>query len=219
MSRTVGAENYLSSLSDFFITEGLAHRITPFNWRQLGYSSQYETIIDSDKMYDNVMNRFKFGGIAENPDYYIDETIKRMVYTHRVLLASLAERLVDEEQNKRALEVLEYAEKVIPSSILPQQADLGALSMAESYINLGKKEAAMKIIDQSATSILEYLKWCESLSKSHYKAVSSEFALKLRLLNMTIDVLRQGGNSYKQELAKYETEFNKYYSSWRNRRG
>ena len=219
MSRTVGTENYLSSLSDFFITEGLAHRITPFNWRQLGYSSQYETIIDSDKMYDNVMNRFKFGGIAENPDYYIDETIKRMVYTHRVLLASLAERLVDEEQNKRALEVLEYAEKVIPSSILPQQADLGALSMAESYINLGKKEAAMKIIDQSATSILEYLKWCESLSKSHYKAVSSEFALKLRLLNMTIDVLRQGGNSYKQELAKYETEFNKYYSSWRNRRG
>ena len=219
MSRTVGIENYLSSLSDFFITEGLAHRITPFNWRELGYSSQYETIIDADKMYDNVMNRFKFGGIAENPDYYIDETTKRMVYTHRVLFASLAERLVDEEQNQRALEVLEYAEKVIPSSILPQQADLGALSMAESYMNLGKKEEAMKLIDQSATPILEYMKWCESLSKGHYKAVSSEFAMQLRLLNMTIEVLKQGGNEYKEERARYETEFNKYYSYWRNRRG
>ena len=86
-------------------------------------------------------------------------------------------------------------------------------------MNLGKKEEAMKLIDQSATPILEYMKWCESLSKGHYKAVSSEFAMQLRLLNMTIEVLKQGGNEYKEERARYETEFNKYYSYWRNRRG
>ena len=29
------------------------------------------------KMYDNLMNKFKFGGI-NNPDIYIDETVMRM---------------------------------------------------------------------------------------------------------------------------------------------
>ena len=87
MSRTVGEDNYLSSLQDFFITEGLAHRITPFNWKELGYSNEYETIIDTNKMYDNVMNRFKYGGLNENPDYYLDETTIRLVYTHRVQLS------------------------------------------------------------------------------------------------------------------------------------
>ncbi len=218
MSRTVGKENYLSSLSDFFITEGLAHRITPFNWRKLGYSTQYETIIDSNKMYDNVMKRFKFGGLAENPDYYLDETTQRMVYTHRMLFASLAERLVEEEDNKRALEVLEYAEKVIPGSIVPHKADLGALSMAESYINLGKKEEAMKIIDQSAKELIEYMRWCNTLKRGHFAAVSSDYGMKLQMLKMVLQVLKQGGANYQQEYAKYETEFNNQYGNWRTRR-
>ena len=218
MSRTVGTENYLSSLSDFFITEGLAHRITPFNWKQLGYSTQYETIIDSDKMYDNVMNRFKFGGSAENPDYYLDETISRMVYTHRMLFASLAERLADEERNDMAFEVLERAEKVLPSSIVPHKADLGAVSMADTYIKLGCKEQAMKIISAADESLLEYLNWCTTLNNRQYNAVSSDYSYNLRLLNMVIEVLKQGGASYREEATRYESEFNKYYNIWRAHR-
>ena len=218
MSRTVGSENYLSSLSDFFVTEGLAHRITPFNWKKLGYGSQYETIIDSDKMYDNVMNRFKFGGIAENPDYYLDETTSRMVYTHRMLFASLAERLYIEDRNKEALEVLERAEQVMPGSIVPHKSDLGAVSMADTYIKLGKKDKAMEIINASTGDLLEYLNWCASLSGRKYSAVSSDFAFNLRLLNMTIDVLKDGGAEYKEEANRYESEFNKYYNVLRSRR-
>ena len=218
MSRTVGRENYLSSLSDFFVTEGLAHRITPFNWKKLGYGSQYETIIDSDKMYDNVMNRFKFGGIAENPDYYLDETTSRMVYTHRMLFASLAERLYIEDRNKEALEVLERAEQVMPGSIVPHKSDLGAVSMADTYIKLGKKDKAMEIINASAGDLLEYLNWCASLSGRKYSAVSSDFAFNLRLLKMTIDVLKDGGAEYKEEANRYESELNKYYNILRSRR-
>ena len=51
--------------------EGLAYRITPFNTTRLNAR------IDSEKMYDNLMNKFKFGGI-NNPDIYIDETVMRM---------------------------------------------------------------------------------------------------------------------------------------------
>ncbi len=218
MSRTVGDDNYLSSLSDFFVTEGLAHRITPFNWRELGYSTKYDNIIDAEKMYDNVMNRFKFGGLADNPDYYLDETTERMVYTHRVLLASLAERLIEEGKNDKAIKVLEYAEKVIPASLVPQEAQYGALSMGSSYIKLGEKSKALEVLKATCDEAIEYIKWYESLSKHHYKAISSDHAMKLNLLQTAIELLDEGGEPYKEESERYKAEFAKYYQNWRNKR-
>ena len=217
MSRTVGDDNYISSLSDFFITEGLAHRITPFNWKELGYSNDYDIIIDSEKMYDNVMKRFKFGGLAENPDYYIDETIQRMVYTHRVLLASLAERLIEEGKKEKALEVLDYAEKVIPSSLVPHSAHLGAFSMGTSYIRLGEKSKAMDIIESTFNESKEYIEWYESLNKHHYKAISSDHYMHLGIMQTLIDTLTEGGEPYKAEIENYRAEFVKYFNNWRKR--
>ncbi|MBE6302646.1 MAG: DUF2723 domain-containing protein [Bacteroidales bacterium] len=218
MSRTVGSDNYISSLSDFFVTEGLAHRITPFNWKELGYSSPYETIIDSEKMYDNVMNRFKFGGLAENPDYYLDETIQRMVYTHRILFASLAERLIHEDQKEKALEVLDYAEKVIPGSLVPHSAQLGAILMAESYIKLGEKSKALNIIKATADETIEYLQWYESLSNRHKTAVSGDYGMKLGELQTMVEILNGAGEPYKAEAARYAAEFGKFYKNWRNKK-
>ena len=215
MSRTVGIENYLPSLSDFFITEGLAHRITPFNWKQLGYSNEYETVIDGGKMYDNAMNRFKFGGLAENPDFYLDETTSRMVYTHRVLLASLAENLIKDDNYDQALEVLKYAEKVIPESIVPQQAQLGAFSIGESYIKLGKKDEATRVLGYVGDELLEYLKWYDSLSKRHYSAVSKEYTFKLQQLHVVINILEEAGEPYKELLLKYKEGFNKHFDKLR----
>ena len=215
MSRTVGDDNYLSSLQDFFVTEGLAHRITPFNWKKLGYSNEYETIIDTDKLYDNVMNRFKFGGLDKNPDYYLDETTMRMVYTHRVLLASLAERLVVEGRKEKALEVLEYAEKMIPGSLVPHSTQMGAASMGSSYIKLGEKSKAMSIIEPTCNDIIENLQWYESLSSRHQKAIMSDYSRSLNKLLLMTEVLGEGGDAYKEEIKRYKAEFNKYYTNWK----
>ena len=217
MSRTVGEDNYLSSLQDFFITEGLAHRITPFNWKELGYSNEYETIIDTNKMYDNVMNRFKFGGLDENPDYYLDETTIRLVYTHRVQLSSLAERLIEEEEYQKAFNVLEYAEKVIPSTLVPHSAQMGAASMGCAYIKLGEKSKAMSIIAPTCDELLEYLRWYESLSARHRRAIASDHEHKLNLLRMMMSVIAEGGESYGAELKHYNAEFSKYFTMWRNK--
>jgi hypothetical protein len=70
MAITVGTENHLN-LGDNFMQEGLAYRITPFNTTKLNAR------LDSEKMYDNLMHKFKFGGIDKD-DIYLDETIMRM---------------------------------------------------------------------------------------------------------------------------------------------
>ena len=56
------------------VQEGLAYRFTPFN----AYGNKMS--IDVDKMYDNMMNKFKYGNVSD-PKVYIDETVGHMCLT------------------------------------------------------------------------------------------------------------------------------------------
>jgi hypothetical protein len=80
MSMTVGDSNFPRVLKKNFVHEGLAYRITPFDWSKAGYDPMSgEHPVDIDRFYDNVMNRFKWGGVKEADDYYADETVRRMI--------------------------------------------------------------------------------------------------------------------------------------------
>ena len=101
MAITVGTDNQLN-MREHFIQEGLTYRFTPFDTEALGAT------IDSEKMYDNLMNKFKFGGI-DKPGIYIDENTMRMCYTHRRIFAQLITQLMKEGKKDKALAALEYA--------------------------------------------------------------------------------------------------------------
>ena len=124
MSMTVGEKNYPAILKKFFVHEGLAYRITPFDWNKLGYDTNAgEHPVDIDRFYDNVINRFKWGGVKEYKDYYADETIRRMIGTHRNLIAQLAtDMLNSEEEDARIVAVLEKAYNEFPEEIVAYDA-------------------------------------------------------------------------------------------------
>ena len=125
VATTVGSDNYMN-LGDNFVQEGLAYRITPFNTKAPGAKN-----FDTEKVYNNVMNRFKWGGL-DKPGLYIDETVMRMCYTHRHLLAQLAMQLIAEGQNAKAEKVLRKAEKVLPEYNVPYTFMSGAADMARA---------------------------------------------------------------------------------------
>ena len=181
MAVTVGSENRLG-MDKHFVQEGLASRFTPFNTQELGAT------IDSEKMYDNLMNKFKFGGI-ETPGIYLDENTMRMVFTHRRLFGMLAEQLLKEGKKDKALEVLDYAEEVIPAYNVPYDWQNGALQMAESYYRLGEKEKADKIMEAMADKSVQYLTWYLSLRSNLLKTSSREVEYHLALLNEEVKVL------------------------------
>ena len=124
MSMTVGESNYPAVLKKFFVHEGLAYRITPFDWSKLGYDTDSgEHPVDIDRFYDNVINRFKWGGVKENSNYYADETIRRMIGTHRNLVAQLAtEMLNSEEEDARIISVLEKVYNELPDETVAYDA-------------------------------------------------------------------------------------------------
>lgn len=161
MAITVGTSNHLN-LTNNFIQEGLAYRITPFDNTKTGIS------MDSEKMYDNLMNKFKFGGI-DNPDIYIDETVLRMCDTHRRLFVQLSSQLIKEGKKDKAKEVLDYCEKVIPSFNVPHDyAYSSSKEMADNYIKLGEPEKAINIFEQMANDNVQYVAWYLSLDDSRF---------------------------------------------------
>ena len=156
MAITVGSENHLN-LTNNFLQEGLAYRITPFDNVKLGRR------LDSEKMYDNLMNKFKFGGI-DNPDIYLDETVLRMCDTHRRMFVQLATQLIREGKKDKALKALDYCEKVIPSTTVRHDYVMSSSKeMAHDYIELGEHVKADNILRQLADNAVEYISWYMSL--------------------------------------------------------
>ena len=166
MATSVGEDNRLG-LEPFFVLEGLAYRITPFNWQELGYIKdlRYDVVIDTERMYENLMN-YKFGGL-DNPDLYLDETIRRMCYSHRRLYAQLAEALIKEGKTDKSLEVLDRCEAGISCELLPHDMMGYSQIMANCYQSLGQNEKALSITSQMATLYLSQLRWYSSLDRKH----------------------------------------------------
>jgi hypothetical protein len=156
MAITVGSENHLN-LGDNFMQEGLAYRITPFNTTKLNAR------IDSEKMYDNLMHKFKFGGI-EKEGLYLDETVLRMAQTHRRMFVQVASQLIKEGKNEKALKALDYCQQVIPSKNVPHDYVMSSSKeMAEDYIALGEYAKAEAILDELGNRAVEYITWYMSL--------------------------------------------------------
>ena len=85
---TVPDEYYLS-LSPYLRNTGLAYQVSPL----LNPDGSRETWIDTDKMYANITEKFRWGGLdkaGKDGDIYLDETVRRMVTTHRTAMADLA---------------------------------------------------------------------------------------------------------------------------------
>ena len=195
MAITVGSENHLG-MDNHFVQEGLAYRFTPFETDKLNSK------IDSEKMYDNLMNKFKFGGI-DKPGIYIDENVMRMCYTHRRIFTQLVGQLIKEGKKDKALAALDYAEKMIPSSNVPYDWANGAFQMAEAYYQLGQTEKANKIIDELANKSLEYMVWYLSLTDYQLSIASENFMYNAGLLDAEVRLMEK----YKsEELAKHYSE-------------
>ncbi len=158
---TVGSDNYMN-LGDNFVQEGLANRITPFTTNRPGASN-----FDSEKTYYNVMNRFKWGGI-DKPGVYVDETVKRMCVTHRLMLNTLASHLIAERKFDKARKVMKLSEEKIPAFNVPITYLNGGMEMANNYLLLGDKKKAAETLNTIWTNCEQYANYYLSLSASNF---------------------------------------------------
>lgn len=182
VATTVGEGNYLN-LGNNFVREGLANRITPFTTSAAGARK-----FDTEKTYQSVMHRYKWGGL-EKPGLYLDETVMRMCYTHRHLLNDLALQLIAEGQLEKAKNVVQLSEKVLPAYNVPYTYISGATDLARAYALLGMKDKAMKIARAVLLNNKQYACWYLSLSKDRFLMSQNDVLRNILMMQNTADVM------------------------------
>ncbi len=181
MAVTVGPSNE-GALGKYFVQEGLANRITPFDTSSSGNN------IDTEKMYDNLMNRFAFGGI-NNPDIYLDETVMRMCYTHRRMFAQLGTALVIEGKLDKAKKLMEKAEQEIPSTTVPHNWQSGSLQLAEVWAAVDEGRKAEVICEEVLRNNEEYLMYYLQQTGRYAQSSTRECAYRLYQMRDAMDIL------------------------------
>ena len=206
---TVGDENYMN-LGDNFIQEGLANRITPFTTNAPGMKN-----FDTERVYNNLMTRFKFGGL-DKKGLYLDETVMRMCYTHRRLFAQLALNLIQEGKKDKAAKTLAYAEKVLPQYNVPMNYLSGGVDIAKAYALLGNKAKAKQVINSVFKNAHQYMVWYNSLSGSRFMQSQQDCMMHLYVMNSCIDIAHMVDNKWAASLMK---QFNADAATYQSKGG
>ena len=194
---TVGEDFYPKSLNKYLARTGMAYQILPVEQQD-----STQTNVNTEKMYVNMMTKFKFGGI-ENPKVYIDDNIMRMCQTHRIQFIYLAEDLINQGDTVRAKKVLDYANKVIPAATVPY--DYLSSMMALEYFRIGLNDKGNAILDAIAKNSVEYLQWFASLKPSQQMSEGNQIGQNMAVLNQVMQISNQSGG---------KTIFNKYLKTF-----
>ncbi len=196
---TVGSENYMG-LQDYFQLEGMAYRIVPVKGGNR---------VNTEVMYDNMMNKFKWGGI-ENPKVYLDENNLRMTATLRHMFSRLVGALIAENKKEKALAALDYCMKVIPGETVPHT--YVSVVLANYYYQLEQKEKAEAILNPMLENSLQHLAWFASLTDRQLRSASSDFGQHFGMFQEILNIARSYGN---EEMLKenypWYLEYDKIY--------
>lgn len=209
VATTVGSENYLN-LGDNFVQEGLVNRITPFLTNKEGNAN-----FDTEKVYTNMMTRFKYGGISER-GIYLDETVMRMCYTHRRIFSMLVMNLIKEGKKDKAAKVLAYAEKVLPEYNVPLNYVSGALDMAAAYAMIGNNAKAKHYVEQVFKDAHQFVRWYTSLDTNRFMMSQQECLLQIFIMNRCVEVALMADKGFADKLFK---QFNADATAYENKGG
>ena len=129
---TTGQDTYLN-MDPYFELTGMAYRITPFKHEKDPNPNKLGGV-DTEVMYDNVMNKFKWGNM-DKEELYMDENNLRLTTNIRLQLANLADELIKEEKNDKAHDIIDKAFEVMPERNVPLNRVV--LPLIEGYARVG----------------------------------------------------------------------------------
>ncbi len=175
---TVGSDSYLG-LEEYFSRTGLAYQVVPL--------SNYNNGVNTEKMYDNVMNKFRWGGLDKaTPDkpLYLDENTRRMCIALRLGISELAAQLIEEGKDEKALAVLNLITEKIPSWQVPH--DLSSFDIARAYLELKEVEKGETILKEIFDNTRETVLWEQGLTPQQFRSVGSDYFRQMYIAENTL---------------------------------
>ncbi len=186
---TVGKENFMG-LEKYFQMDGFAYKIVPV--LRKSFDGQQGFMINN-KMYDLMMNKFKWGNMKD-PKVYQGAETERMCGNYRNLFARLANGLSMEGKKDSAIKVLDKCMEELPGTAIP--FNYSAMSVVDAYFRAGNVEKGNKLnrqlFDQYKHDLIYFIHLDKSLAKAKFVDDDPKMAFTV------ISRLAQLSRAYKQ---------------------
>ena len=187
-------------LRDHYVLEGLAYRIVPSAERQH---------IDVERMYDNVMHRFRYGGLSRK-GIYVDADVLHMAHTHQYVMAILIDALLEQGDKRRALAVAEKWQKELPVCNIPYSD--AALSLAKCYYVTGHPDKGDAITANLLCRSEEWLSWIDTIGARRRMASLYTAHDWLKTMQQSLTLAYQ--HERKSLIMKYHPIFDRYVNEY-----
>jgi len=174
-SVTVDRNLYLN-LHEYFQLEGLAYRIVPIHQPEV--RGQLGSI-DTDLMFDNMVNKFRWGGVSDST-VYLDENIRRMMMNFRNNFGRLANELIAEGDTTRARKTLERCMEVMPNDRIPFNYFM--VPVIEAYYKIGEIELANSYLLTLSDLAEEELRYFLSMGMEHAEDLDYDKQIRMHIM-------------------------------------
>ncbi len=176
---------------DWLQFEGLAYRFVPIKSQRQGIMNGH---IDTDILYDNVMNKFVWGNVND-PDVFLDEYNKKQIniMQSRYMFARLADALNSEGKKEKAIEVVDRMFEIFPNEKIPYTYD--SFPAVEQYYRAGATDKANEVIRIMAKNSIELIGYYAALPERFAKSVENEQNRQISSLRNLVILTR----NYKQD--------------------
>ncbi len=190
----------LSFLRDHIVLEGLAYRISP---TATGRS------VDTERLYDNVMHRFRFGNLSRK-GIYADADVLHTANTHQMVMAILIDSLLQQGDTQRAVEVCRKWQREMPEENVPYTE--AALAMARCFYAVQRSEDGDKIVSSLLRRADEWLSWIAtirparragSLYSQYTWLQTMQQALAVAVQNERTDIYQKYSKQYELYIQQY----------------
>lgn len=173
---TVGSEHYMN-LEEYFQLEGLAYKVTPIKHETKKSGTGY---IHIDKMYDNLVNKFRWGNM-EKEGVYLDEQVMRMTMNYQSNFARLARELIAKGDKVRGIKTLDRCLEIMPPHKVP--VGYSSLFIADAYYLAGETEKADTLMNKILDKFTGELEWYISLDSPFADRVSGEVEKAFQIIS------------------------------------
>lgn len=210
---TTGNEAFFG-LENYFQSNGMVFQLVPI-FSIPENSFRFIGLINSDTMYNNLMNKFDYTQYAQK-DIFLSEDYTRMATNVKIFYYRLAKKLVEEQQFDKAEKVLDRMYQCFTQEAIPY--DFLEVQIAYTYLLTNTPsgiEKGIKLMNDLADQMLSENAYYAKFTGEKASYVSSQFGRNRALLNQIHEQCSMFAQSpnfapYKDKLDEIDKKSNVY---------
>ena len=171
-------------LEKYLQNEGFAYRFLPIK------SNSLDSAIDTDILYARLMEQFSWGNIG-SPKIHIDDNLHRTTEIVRLKrnFFLLASALIDEENNDKALKVIDKVYEIMPLN--RYYTSYNDVALANAYHQVQATQKAEQVLTQVVGNAFDKIDFYLSLGSSYFTYYEREMNIEMSMVKEVMNISQQ----------------------------